>query len=241
MNTTPTFAYLRTSSATNVEGDSSVRQRKAVMDYADRSGYTVVREFPDDAVSGADIVDLRPGFRAMLAAIETSGVRTVLVESADRFARGLMVQEAGIMMLIARGVRLITANGTDLTDNSDSGKVFVRQVMGGVAQLDKSRIVERLKGARDRASIAAGHRVEGGNGGHPDNPGPVQDIVRHTVAQWSRATLAQIANMVTGAGYRTRTGGVYGVTQIARIVKSCNLGKADMRGRVQNFVDNAAD
>jgi hypothetical protein len=52
-----------------------------------RAGYELVDEFYDAAVSGADPIDMRPGFAAMLERIEGNGVRTIIVETASRFAR----------------------------------------------------------------------------------------------------------------------------------------------------------
>jgi len=46
-----------------------------------------VGEFYDAAVSGADPIAERPGFKAMLDRIAGNGVRTIIVESPDRFAR----------------------------------------------------------------------------------------------------------------------------------------------------------
>jgi Resolvase, N terminal domain len=43
----------------------------------------------DAAVSGADPIEIRPGFAALLDRIEGNGVRTVIVEDASRFAREL--------------------------------------------------------------------------------------------------------------------------------------------------------
>ena len=66
--TTPAIAYLRTSSATNVgvDKDSEKRQRVAIGVYAKRAGYELVAEFYDAAVSGADAIQDRPGFAALL-------------------------------------------------------------------------------------------------------------------------------------------------------------------------------
>jgi DNA invertase Pin-like site-specific DNA recombinase len=47
-------------------------------------------------VSGADPVTERPGFLAMLQRIAGNGVKTIIVESPDRFARDLAVQLAGM-------------------------------------------------------------------------------------------------------------------------------------------------
>src|SRR5450759_1394079 len=111
-------AYLRTSSAANVgaDKDSDKRQRAAIEGFAKRAGYDLVDTFPDPAVSGADAIESRPGFAALLDRIEGNGVRTVIVEDASRFARELVTQELGILLLIERGVRVPTASGDDLTD-----------------------------------------------------------------------------------------------------------------------------
>ena len=107
----PAIAYLRTSSAANVgpDKDSEKRQRLAIEAYAKHAGYELVGEFYDPAVSGADPIETRPGFAAMLERIESNGVKTIIVETANRFARDLMVQEAGFAMLQERGINLVAA------------------------------------------------------------------------------------------------------------------------------------
>jgi DNA invertase Pin-like site-specific DNA recombinase len=108
-----TIEYLRTSSAANVgaDKDSDKRQRAAIEAFAKRDKWEVVEEFYDADVSGADPIESRPGFSALLDRIEGNGIRTVLVEDASRFARQLIIQEAGIIALIERGVRVLTASG----------------------------------------------------------------------------------------------------------------------------------
>ena len=120
-NRVPALAYYRTSSAANVgqDKDSDKRQKSAIASYAKRAGFQIVEEFYDAAVSGADPIQDRPGFAALLDRIEGNGVRTVIVEDASRFARELMAQELGITLLISRGVRLLTASRDDLTASED--------------------------------------------------------------------------------------------------------------------------
>ena len=155
-------AYIRTSSAANVgaDKDSEKRQRAAIESYARRAGFRLVAEFTDAAVSGADPIETRAGFTALLDQIEGNGVRTVLVEDASRFARELITQELGILALINRGVRVLTANGDDLTDSSDPSRVMMRQIAGAFHQYEKARLVAKLKVARDRKR-ASGLKVEG--------------------------------------------------------------------------------
>ena len=104
--TVKAFAYLRTSSATNTgaDKDSGKRQREAIAAFAERAGYMLAGEFYDEAVSGADAIDLRPGFAAMLTAIAGNGVRVIIVETANRFARDLIVQEVGFRQLRDAGI-----------------------------------------------------------------------------------------------------------------------------------------
>jgi DNA invertase Pin-like site-specific DNA recombinase len=109
------IGYMRTSSATNVgEGkDSEVRQRRAIEGYAKSAGFVIIQWFYDKAVRGADAITERPGFAAMLDRIAGNGVRTILVESPDRFARDLAVQLAGHDHLRKLGVTLIPATAPD--------------------------------------------------------------------------------------------------------------------------------
>jgi DNA invertase Pin-like site-specific DNA recombinase len=158
-------AYLRTSSSANVgdHKDSDKRQRDAISAFAKGSGFEVVEEFYDAAVSGADPIDTRPGFRALLELIVSNGVRTVIVEDASRFARTLMVQEAEIATLAGLGVRVLTSRGDDLTDSDDEMRVAMRQIAGVFSQLEKTRLVKKLSAARSRRR-AVGGKCEGREG-----------------------------------------------------------------------------
>ena len=82
---TKAVAYLRTSSSTNVgaDKDSEKRQRAAVTQFAKANGYGLVDSYYDAAVSGADPIDKRRGFAAMLERIAGNGVRVIIVETAS--------------------------------------------------------------------------------------------------------------------------------------------------------------
>jgi DNA invertase Pin-like site-specific DNA recombinase len=157
-NLVQAVGYVRTSSAANVgEGkDSEPRQRRAITRFAKQAGFEIVDWFNDPAVSGADPIESRPGFAALLNRVEGNGVKVVLVEDASRFARDLMAQELGIGLLIKLGMRVLTANGDDLTETNDPMKVAMRQIAGSFAQLEKARLVAKLKAARDRKRTETG-------------------------------------------------------------------------------------
>jgi DNA invertase Pin-like site-specific DNA recombinase len=88
--------------------------------------------------------------------IEDNGVRVVIVEDASRFARELVTQELGIIALIKRGVRVLTANGDELTDSSDPSRKMMRQIAGSFAEYEKARLVAKLRAARERKRAVAG-------------------------------------------------------------------------------------
>lgn len=155
-------AYLRTSSATNVgEGkDSDKRQRVAIEAYAKRAGYVIVDTYYDADVRGEDPVDIRPGFAAMLERIAGNGVRTIIVETANRFSRDLIVQETGHRFLTREGITLIASDSPDTFVEDTPTSILVRQILGAVSQFDKSSTVAKLRGARERKMKAQAERGE---------------------------------------------------------------------------------
>ena len=217
----PAFAYLRTSSATNVgpEKDRETRQRAAIEAFADRAGFAIVATFYDAAVSGEDQLETRPGFSALLDRIEGDGVRTVIVEDASRFARDLITQELGILALVGRGVRVLTASGDDLTETSDPFKVAMRQIAGAFAQLEKARLVSKLRAARDRKR-AAGGKVEGRKSYAEMNPEVVELArkLRRLRPRGGQRTLREVSAELAKAGYLTRHGKPYAAAAIAKMV-----------------------
>jgi DNA invertase Pin-like site-specific DNA recombinase len=109
----------------------------------------------DADVKGADPVTEHPGFKAMLERIAGNGVRTVLVEDPGRFARDLIAQLTGHDYLKKLGVSLIAVNAPDHFLEDTPTAVRIRQVLGAVAQFEKSNLV-KLKGARDRKKAETG-------------------------------------------------------------------------------------
>lgn len=158
--------YIRTSSAANVgsDKDSSKRQQIAIEAYAKAAGFKVVKVFSDEAVSGADHVNDRPGFTAMMELIAQDSIPTIIVETASRFARDLMVAEVGHAMLKGQGIALIAADSPDAFLDDGPTATLIRQVLGAVSQFEKAMLVSKLKGARDRKRAAGGAKAADGVG-----------------------------------------------------------------------------
>src|SRR6476646_2120295 len=167
------FAYVRTSSAANVgdEKDSERRQLAAITSYAKRAGIELVGTYRDAAVQGSGPIHARPGFAEMLEHIEGNGARAIIVETASRFARDLIVQETGYAMLKARGIDLVAADSpTSFLDETPTAKL-IRQILGAVSELEKAMLVAKLRDARERKHTT-GVKVESRARGLPGEAVP---------------------------------------------------------------------
>ena len=214
------IGYIRTSSATNVgEGkDSDRRQRVAIERFAKRAGYDLVDWFDDAAVSGADPIDARPGFSAALARIASNGAKTIIVETANRFARDLMVQEVGFAMLRDLGVTLIAADSpSSFLDDGPTSKL-IRQILGAVSEFDKAMTVAKLKGARDRKRRISG-KCEGRKSYAERDPELV-DLARwlHRNVDGRPYSLREVAAELAGYGYVTPSGKPYSASAVASML-----------------------
>lgn len=202
------IAYLRTSSATNVEGDSAHRQNEAVMGYAERAGLEMDSCFWDAAVSGADPIETRAGFVALLEHAEQAGIGLVVVEDASRFARSMIAQELGVLLLAKRGVRLVTASGQELSDDSDPSKVMMRQIAGAFSQYEKDKLVLKLRAARDRKRAATG-KCEGRKGHAERTPEIAREarrLARRSPKTGKVRSLREIAAELAGLGFTSTAG-----------------------------------
>lgn len=216
-------AYYRTSSATNVNGDSEARQRAAIQEYAKRAGLRVEKEFYDAAVSGADPIDARKGFMALLAWATDQGVDTILVENANRFARDLIVQETGHELLGRQGFKLIATDDPDAFTGDTPTARMVRQILGAVAEFEKASLVAKLKGARDRASEQRGRRIEGRKGYDQTSPGLIREakrLARRSPKTGKRRSLRDIASELATLGFTTTSGNAFSASQVQRLIGS---------------------
>src|SRR5215216_5474921 len=228
----PAVAYLRTSSAANTgaDKDSGKRQRAAIDAFARSAGYQIVDEFYDEAVSGGDPVTARPGFAAMMERIASNGVRVIIVEIANRFARDLIVQETGYTMLKAQGIELIAADKPDAFLDDTPTAILIRQVLGAVSQFEKAMVVTKLKGARDRKRLALAQaakedrtirvKVEGRKSYGEIDPDLVRlakRLHRYPV-NGKRRSLRDISSALAQAGFLTRTGRPFTAEAVSRMI-----------------------
>lgn len=151
---TKAFAYLRVSGKGQLDGDGFDRQRLAIHKYCSDNNIEIVQEFQEKAVPGKTEWTDRAAWTDMMLVL--NGVTTVIIESLNRLARDLMVQEHIVADLRQRNVTLISVAEPDLCVDDPTRKLL-RQIMGAIAEYDKAMIVIKLRGARGRAKARDGH------------------------------------------------------------------------------------
>jgi len=214
------FAYLRVSGKAQISGDGFDRQAAAIQAYARKHGYVIEDTYREKGVSGATELQDREALAAMIDQLESNGVRTVLVERADRLARDLIVSEMILNQLRAIGVAVIAVDsGTDLTGiDADPSRVLIRQVLGAVAQFEKSVIVMKLKAARDRKRRTTG-RCEGRKpfGHFPGERDTLNRIFNLRTSQ--HLSFAVIADTLNSENRPTRQGNPWRASAVQGIIK----------------------
>jgi hypothetical protein len=114
----------------------------------------------------------------------------------------------------------MTATGEDLTNTDDEMRVAFRQIAMAFSQLEKTRLVKKLKGARDRASVKSlaetGKRVEGVKGYTRGNP----ELVALAKSLMPGKTLLAASAALAERGYRTANGKPFSAAQVKRLIEA---------------------
>ena len=221
--TAPALAYLRTSSATNIgaDKDSEKRQRAAIEAFAKRAGFEIIDWYYDEAISGADRIEERPGFAHLLERLEGDGVTAIIVETANRFARDLIVQETGFHMLRQLGYDLIAADSPNSFLEDTPTADLIRQVLGAVSRFEKASLVAKLKGARDRKRRETG-KCEGRKSHAEKRPGAVafaKKLRRANPKTGRRLSLRRVSAALAEAGHLNERGRPFNQRSIKAMVE----------------------
>lgn len=211
------YAYLRVSGKGQLEGDGFDRQLASIHKYASGNGITIAEVFHEKGVTGTMEAVVRDTWVTMVAKIMADGsISTIMVEKLDRLARDLMVQEHIIADLRERRIDLISAYEPDLCIDDPTRKLL-RQIMGAIGEYDKTMLVLKMRGARDRAR-GRGERCEGRKpfGFHPSE----RDTVALMRECFGKGQSAQaIAKLLNDSGIKPRKGDKWHPHTVARILK----------------------
>jgi DNA invertase Pin-like site-specific DNA recombinase len=213
----PAYAYLRVSGKGQIDGDGFTRQLTAIRAYAKQHGLEIIEIFEEQGISGTKELDDRPALQSLLGALASGTVKHVCIERLDRLARDLMIQESILADFRKQGYELVSTCEPDLASN-DASRILIRQILGAFAQYEKTMIVSKLRGARERMKLRTG-KCEGRKAfGARD--GEAETLSRMIALRSAGASYQAIADALATEGRKPRYGDRWNVGVINQILRA---------------------
>jgi len=182
--------YARVSTTGN--GQSPEMQTRELREYVERRGWTVAGEYVDVGISGTR--EKRPELDRLMADAHRRKFDVVAVWKFDRFARSVSHLLRALDTFRILGIEFVSLS--ESLDTATPAGRMVFTVLGAVAELERSLIVERVK---------AGLRNAKAKGKHLGRPHVAVDASRVAALRERGASWPQIAKQLgvgVGTAYR---------------------------------------
>jgi DNA invertase Pin-like site-specific DNA recombinase len=182
--------YARVS--TNSHGQDVTLQTRELKEFIEHRGWQLVGEYVDLGISGSKI--RRPKLDRLMVDAKRHQFDAVIVWKFDRFARSVSHLLRALETFQALGIDFVSLSES-LDTSTPTGKM-VFTVLGAVAELERSLIVERVK-AGLRNTRAKGKRL--------GRPRVILDVYRISELHNAGLSWPQIANQLgcgVGTAYR---------------------------------------
>jgi len=210
--------YLRVSTERQAdEGLGLDVQERAIRSWARANGHRVALCARDEGVSGAKELEHRQGLADALEAIRGRQAGGVVVYRLDRLARDLVLQEQLLAELWRIGASVFSTSAGEaaflVDDPADPSRRLIRQVLGAVAEYERSMIALRLAAGRRRKAELGGYaygsppygfRAEGRQLAPDPDEHPALERIAELRA--GGASLREVARVLTAEGYRPKRG-----------------------------------
>jgi DNA invertase Pin-like site-specific DNA recombinase len=183
--------YARVS--TSNHGQDVTMQTRELREFVERRGWQLAGEYVDLGISGSK--DRRPELDRLMADARRREFDAVLVWKFDRFARSVSHLLRALETFQALGIDFVSLSES-LDTSTPTGKM-VFTVLGAVAELERSLIIERVK-AGLRNARAKGKRL--------GRPRVILDVYRLAELREGGQSWPQIAKELgcgVGTAYRT--------------------------------------
>lgn len=232
--------YIRVSTGVQAEEGLGLEiQERAIRKWARGQGHRIVELQRDEGVSGSNGLDTRVGLVEAIAALRGGRAGGLVVYRLDRLARDLVLQEHLLAEVWRMGAEVFTTSAAETSylsdDPDDPSRKLIRQVLGAVAEYERSMISLRLRSGRKRKAEKGGYahgrppygfRARGGE----LVPDAYEQEVIDRIAELKRGgigSLRAIASALTAEGYRPRGGGAWHPQTLSGIIS--RLTPADLR------------
>lgn len=200
-----TALYCRLSQDDKQEGDSNsiINQKKILKKYAMDRGYTNIRFYIDDGISGTTFN--RPGFQSMIADVEAGKVKRVIVKDMSRLGRDyLQVGMYTEIFFPEHDIHFIAVNDGVDSNQEDNEFTPFRNIINEWYAKDTSKKIRAVKRSKGMAGEHIGSHPPYGYMKNPENKKEwivdeeaaevVREIFRLCVSGYGPT---QIANILT--------------------------------------------
>ena len=137
-------------------GQEPVMQTRELREYCERRSWTVAGEYVEVGISGTK--EKRPELDRLMSDAHRRRFDCVVVWKFDRFARSVSHLLRALETFKAQGIEFVSFS--EQMDTSTPAGKMVFTVLGAVAELERSLIIERVK-AGLRNARAKGRRLGG--------------------------------------------------------------------------------
>ena len=218
---TPVCIYARYSSA-NQREESIEGQLRECRRYAERFGYSVIKEYTDSAISGRS--DQRPAFQQMIKDSDCHAFEAVLVWKLDRFARNRYDAAIYRNKLKKNNVKIVSVTET-FSDGPEG--VILEGLLESLAEYYSLNLSENIsRGMYDSAlqrkylgKKMLGYR-KGPDGCYEIDP-DTAPIVRRIFTEYHEGKLpAEIVEDLNRDGFRTSRGQSFNKNSLYRIISN---------------------
>jgi site-specific DNA recombinase len=209
--------YTRVSTGKQAESGLGLEaQLAACRAHAERKGYEVVGTFTDEAISGKDAVERRPGLQRVIELATKQPDVVVVVYSLSRLSRRQSLTWA---LLDDRGeYRLQVESASEPFDTSTPMGRAMLGMLGVWSQLEADMVSERTSAALE-ARRARGHKLGAKS---LSEVAPKTVLLVHHLAAMAGATHVSVAAKLNEHGIPTARGegkGKWHATTVARVLR----------------------
>jgi site-specific DNA recombinase len=155
---TSAVAYCRVSSAQQEERETIQNQIEYATNYCKLNNIELIHIYKDDGITGTLPLNERPAGQELLRDAKEGKFKLVLVFKLDRLGRATRVILNAVHELDSYGVKVRSM--TEPFDTSDASGRFLLTILAGVADLERSNILQRMELGRLR-SVKKGKWVNG--------------------------------------------------------------------------------
>lgn len=224
-------AYLRVSTDRQAEEGLGLEvQEQTIRAWAKANGHRIDLWARDEGVSGSNGLDTRLGLGEALESLRDGTVSGLVVYRLDRLARDLIIQETLLAEVRRLGGEVYSTSGAEdaylADDPDDPSRRLIRQVLGAVAEYERSMIALRLRSGRRRkaekggfayGSPAFGYRAEG----RELVADPDEQVVLTRIRELHEGgrSLREIITALEDDGHHPKRGGRWHPESLARIVR----------------------